>query len=149
MLEWQRDGYVISTDRARLDVGVIHAFLTTCYWANGVPRDVVEKSIKHSLNFGIYQGSEQVGFARVITDYATYAYLADVFVLPEHRGRHLAVWLVQVISEHPELQGLRRWGLLTKDAHELYERVGFVRVTDAAKYMEKTVPDIYRSSREP
>ena len=143
----QRDGYVISTDRARLDIDVIHAFLTTCYWAEGIPRDVVEKSIAHSLPFGIYANGAQAGFARVITDYATYAYLADVFVMPAHRGRHLAVWLVQVISEHPELQGLRRWGLLTKDAHQLYEKVGFVRVTDAARYMEKTFPKIYRSPR--
>lgn len=147
MLEWQRDGYVISTDRARLDIDVIHAFLTTCYWAEGIPRDVVEKSIAHSLPFGIYKNGAQVGFARVITDYATYAYLADVFVLPEHRGRHLAVWLVQVISEHSELQGLRRWSLLTKDAHDLYKKVEFVGLADASRYMEKTFPDIYRISR--
>jgi GNAT superfamily N-acetyltransferase len=146
MHEWRKDGYVISTDPARLDIDAIHGFLTTCYWAEGIPRAVVEKSIRHSLPFGIYQGKALAGFARIITDYATYAYIGDVFVIPEHRGKGLSVWLMQVITQHPELQGLRRWGLLTRDAHELYTKVGFVRVTDASRYMERTFPGIYRNT---
>jgi GNAT superfamily N-acetyltransferase len=105
-------GYVISTDPTRLDVSVIHEYLTRSYWAAGIPRSVVERAIAGSLCFGLYHGSDQVGFARIITDSATYAYLADVFVLEPHRGRGLAKWLMDVIIAHPALQGLRRWASL-------------------------------------
>ena len=129
-------GYEISTDPARLDLDVIHGFLREAYWSPGVSRAVVERSIEHSIPFGLYApGGAQVGFARVISDRAVFAYLGDVFVLPEHRGHGLGVWLVQTILEHPELQGLRRFHLATADAHGLYERFGF-RPADPAMEMD-------------
>lgn len=125
-IDCQRDGYEVSTDRDRLDLAVIHAFLRTSYWSPGVPRDVVERAITNSLPFGLYSPSgEQVGFARVVTDYATYAYIGDVFVSEEHRRRGLGKFLMSCVIEHPHLQGLRRWALATADAHELYRRYGF------------------------
>lgn len=150
--EWRRGNYLISTDKNRLDLKVIHGFLVRSYWAEGVPLDVVKKSIDHSLNFGVYReesgeqgaGSEQqVGFARVITDYATFAYISDVFILEEHRGLGLSKWLMEVIAEHPELQGLRMWVLFTRDAHGLYERTGFVRGERAERLMVKFSHDVY------
>ena len=124
--EWTRDGYVISTDPGRLDLDAIHAFLREAYWSPGVPRAVVERSIRHSLPFGLYDpGGRQAGFARAVTDRAVYAYLADVFVLDEHRGRGLGAWLVETVLAHPDLRGLRRIALATEDAHELYRRFGF------------------------
>src|ERR1700745_3172151 len=118
---WHRGDYSISPDRARLNIGLIHDFLSNeSYWATGRAREVVERSIENSLPFGIYKDNEQVGFARVVTDYATFAWVADVFVLPEHRGRGLSKWLMEVILAHPRLQGFRRWVLSTRDAHTLY-----------------------------
>src|SRR2546423_9954591 len=115
---WQRGEYSISTDRARLNLDLIHNYLSSeSYWASGRSRQVIERSIENSLPFGIYQGEEQVGFARIVTDYATFAWVADVFVVPEHRGRGLSKWLMEVIIAHPQLQGFRRWVLSTKDAH--------------------------------
>ncbi len=120
------DGYQLSTDPGRLDLDLVHDFLRTAYWSPGVPRGVVERSIRNSLPFGVYgPGDAQVGFARVVTDYAVFAYLGDVFVVPKHRSRGLGAWLVQAILDHPQLQGLRRWALATADAHELYARFGF------------------------
>jgi GNAT superfamily N-acetyltransferase len=120
------DGYEVDTDPARLDLDAIHGFLVTAYWSPGVAREVVERSIANSLNFGLYApDGRQAGFARVVSDRAVFAYLGDVFVLPEHRGRGLGVWLVETLLAHPELQGLRRWYLATADAHELYRRFGF------------------------
>jgi GNAT superfamily N-acetyltransferase len=128
--------YEISTDRARLDLDVIHRFLSTeAYWSPGVAREVVERSVEESMPFGIYRGDEQVGFARVVTDKATFAWLADVFVLSEHRGRGLSKLLVGTILEHPELRGLRRWMLGTADAHELYRRFGFSELRDVGRFM--------------
>jgi GNAT superfamily N-acetyltransferase len=125
------NGYEISTDDGRLDVGYVHTFLTGSYWSPGVTRGVVERAIAGSLCFGLYApGGGQAGFARVVTDRATFGYLADVFVGEEHRGRGLGVWLVQTVLGHPDLQGLRRWMLATADAHELYARFGFTRVDD-------------------
>jgi GNAT superfamily N-acetyltransferase len=139
--EWRRDEYLISTDRARLDVGLIHEFLSeSSYWAQGRPREVVERSIEHSLCFGLYHGERQVGFARVITDYATFAWIADVFVIEEFRGRGLAQWLCEVMLAHPELQRLRRWVLATKDAHELYRRTGFQELLRPERWMERHDP---------
>jgi GNAT superfamily N-acetyltransferase len=120
------NGYEISTDPARLDLDVIHGFLRTAYWSPGVERAVVEKAIRHSLVFGLYApDGAQVGFGRVVTDRAVFGYLADVFVLPDHRGQGLGVWLVETIVAHPDVQGLRRFILGTADAHGLYARFGF------------------------
>lgn len=138
--------YEISTDRARLDVALIHRWLSEdSYWAKGVPRDVVERSIENALCFGIYDGNgAQVGFARVITDKATFAYLADVFVLEAHRGRGLSKRLMQAIVHHRDLQGFRRWMLATRDAHTLYAQFGFGPVV-TERLMERVDPDIYAS----
>jgi len=140
--EWRRGEYLISTDRARLDVGLVHKFLSeSSYWATGRPREVVERSIEHSLAFGVYQeGERQIGFARVITDYATFAWIADVFIVDEFRGRGLGQWLSEVMISHPELQGFRRWVLATKDAHELYRRVGFLELKSPERWMERHDP---------
>jgi GNAT superfamily N-acetyltransferase len=128
--------YTISTDRARLDLDTIHRFLATeAYWSPGVARDVVERSIENSLCFGVYDGDEQVGFARVVTDGATFGWLADVFVVSGHRGRGLGKRLVAEILEHPELRGMRRWMLGTADAHELYRRFGFSELKDVGRFM--------------
>jgi GNAT superfamily N-acetyltransferase len=129
--------YTISTDRGSLDVDRIHRFLSTeAYWSPGVAREVVERSIENSLCFGVYApGGEQVGFARAVTDRATFAWLADVYVESEHRGRGLGKRLVAEVLEHPELQGLRRWMLGTADAHDLYRRFGFDAVKDVRRFM--------------
>ena len=124
---------------------VIYEFLTNCYWAKGIPRDVVARSIEHSLCFVIYHVSgEQVGFARVISDFATIAYLGDVFVLESHRGHGLSKWMMECIMQHPALQGLRRWILLTRDAHGLYSQFGFTPLESAERYMELRRPDVYK-----
>ena len=130
-------GYTISTDRGRLDLDRIHRFLSTeAYWSPGVPRDVVERSIENSICFGVYAADgEQVGFARVVTDRATFAWLADVYIESEHRGHGLGKRLVTEVLEHPELQGLRRWMLGTADAHELYRRFGFDGLKDVRRFM--------------
>jgi len=143
--EWQRGEYTISTEPARLDISLLHNYLsTTSYWAQGRTVEVVKRSIENSLCFGLYKigaaHPEQVGFARVVTDYATFAWLADVFVLAESRGQGLAKWLLEVIVSHPELQGLRRWLLATKDAPELYRRFGFAELNDPARWMERLEP---------
>jgi GNAT superfamily N-acetyltransferase len=142
-MDWTLSGYTISTDPNRLDRRVIHAFLADSYWARGIPRDVLDRAIANSLCFGVYEGALQVGFARVITDKATYAYLADVFVLESHRGKGLGKWLVQVILGHPELSGLRRWALVTRDAHGLYARHGFTALPHPERHMEISDPDVY------
>jgi len=137
IVEFQRGEFVVSTDRTRLDLDVIHGFLTNSYWAKGIPRERVALSIEHSLCFGVYDGSgAQVGFARVITDFATYAYIADVFVLDSHRGRGLGKSLMESITQHPALQGFRRWSLSTKDAHRLYAQFGFTPLNFPDRYME-------------
>jgi GNAT superfamily N-acetyltransferase len=124
--EFERDEFVISTDPARFDLDVIHHFLANeAYWSRGVAREKVVRQLQHSLCFGIFSGAEQVGFARAITDFTTFAYLADVFVLRPYRGRGLGKWLISCMLAHPELQGLRRWTLNTQDAHGLYQRYGF------------------------
>jgi GNAT superfamily N-acetyltransferase len=137
VLEVSRDGYTISTDKARLDVTAIHDFLSrSSYWAQGRPRAVVEASIEHSLCFGVYAGMEQVGFARVVTDYCTFAWWCDVFIVEAHRGHGLGKWLVECMAGHPTLQGLRRVVLATRDAHELYRRYGgFETLPEPGKWM--------------
>lgn len=145
--EWTRDGYTVSNDPGRLQMDVIHPFLAGSYWAAGIPREIVARSIAGSLSFGVYHGGQQVGFARVISDRATFAYVADVFVLEAHRGRGLARWMMQCILETPELQGLRRWLLVTRDAHQLYHNVGFVTVERPDGFMEIVRRDIYRRDK--
>ena len=142
--EFRRGEFLISTDPARHDLDVIYNFLTNCYWAKGIPRDVVARSIEHALCFGVYDGSgAQVGFARVVSDFATVAYLGDVFVLESHRGRGLSKWMMECILQHPALQNLRRWILLTRDAHELYRKYGFTALKSPDRYMELHRPDVY------
>lgn len=144
IVEFHRGDFVVSTDPARLNLDVIHDFLTHCYWARGIPRQTVARSIEHSLCFGIYDGSgTQVGFGRVITDFATVAYLGDVFVLQSHGGRGLSKFMMDCIMQHPALQGLRRWILLTRDAHGLYKNFGFTPLKSAERYMELHRPDVY------
>ena len=140
---WRRDEFEISDDRSRLDITLIHEFLTTeSYWAVGRDVETVERSIENSLPFGVYKDDEQVGFARVLTDYATFAWIADVFVLNEHRGRGLSKWLMEVILAHPKLQGFRRWVLATKDAHELYRKFGFQELKRPERWMERPDPNM-------
>jgi GNAT superfamily N-acetyltransferase len=138
-----RDGYTISNDPARLDIDAIHAYLTTSYWAKGIPREKVARSLLHSMGFGLYApDAAQVGFARVISDWTTYAYFCDVYVLEAHRGRGLGVWLMETVLAYPELQGIRRLSLTTRDAHGLYEKFGFAR-TEFGRFMDITIPDVY------
>jgi len=142
---WKHPGgeFEISTDPSRIDIPLVHRFLTSSYWAKGIPETTVRRSIEGSLCFGVYRGSRQVGFARVISDYATFAYLADVFVVEDFRGRALAVWLMQCIVDHPELQGLRRWSLVTRDAHRLYRKFGFRELSAPERWMERHNPHVY------
>lgn len=144
--EAAKESYLISTDKTKLDIDTIyHYLMQESYWAQGIPKAVVEKSITNSLCFGLYEESKQIGFARLVTDKATFAYLADVFVLPDHRGKGLSKWLMQTIHAHPELQTLRRWMLGTRDAHSLYEQFGWTRFTEAIsqRFMQKHNPDVY------
>jgi GNAT superfamily N-acetyltransferase len=139
-------GYEITTDASRFDLEVIHQFLSEeSYWARGIPRETVARSIRNSLGFAIIEQSSraQVGFARVTTDRATFAYLADVFVLPAHRGRGLSKWLMSVIVAHPDLQGLRRWMLATLDAHALYTGFGFEPLNQPERFMLRYFPEVY------
>jgi GNAT superfamily N-acetyltransferase len=129
-------GIVVSSDPSRLDLDVIHVFLSKAYWALGIDRDIVARSIEHSLCFGAFDGNRQVGFARVISDRATYAYVCDVFVLESHRGRGVGKRLMASIMSHPELQGLRRWTLFTRDAHGLYRQYGFGEGRHPERFME-------------
>lgn len=142
--EWQRGEFRVSDRREDLDLDVIHGFLRESYWSPGIPRALVERAIAGSLCFGLYRGSAQLGFARVVSDRATFAYLADVFVLPGARGLGLGRWLVDCILAHPDLQGLRRWMLATTDAHGLYAQVGFTPLSAPDKLMERLDPDVYR-----
>jgi len=134
---------VVTTDRQRLDLDVIHGFLTTAYWSRGVPREIVARSMEHSLCFGAFDGDRQVGFARVISDRATYAYVCDVFALESERGRGVGKSLMAAIRAHPALQGLRRWTLATRDAHGLYRQFGFGAPAHPERQMEVLVPDPY------
>jgi GNAT superfamily N-acetyltransferase len=136
--EWRKEGFVITTERSRLNVEFIHHFLSTqAYWALGRSFDVVQRAIENSLNFGVFDGHQQIGFARVVTDFATFAWIADVFIIEQYRGHGLGVWLIEVITSHPQLQGFRRWILATRDAHELYRRFGFNDLANPQRYMEK------------
>lgn len=137
----------ISTDKSLLNVPLIHNFLSQSYWAKNIPLATVEKSIENSMCFGLYINStkQQIGFARMITDNTTFAYLADVFILPEHQGQGLSKWLMEHIIEHPQLQGLRRIVLVTADAHGLYQQFGFTELTNPERFMHKHQPNIYKN----
>lgn len=135
--------YSVTADRSRIDVDAVHAFLTRSFWARGIAKALVEKSIEHSLCFGVFDGPAQVAFARVVTDYATYAYLCDVYVLEEYRGRGLGKWMIDFVMTHPELQGVRRFQLVTRDAHGLYSRFGFKTPDNPERHMEIFRDGIY------
>lgn len=149
MAEWRRDDYRLTDETAGVDVDAVHAFLSGSYWASGIPREVVARSVEHSLNVSLWfappaAAAAQVGFARVVTDFATVAYLADVYVLEAHRGRGLSTWMMEVVAAHPRLQGLRRWILLTRDAHGLYAKTGWTPIAKPDRWMEKWDPGVYR-----
>lgn len=140
-MQWRRGDYLISTERERLDWDVIHNYISKeSYWGRGRSPERVRRSVENSLPFGIYRGERQVGFARVVTDYATFAWIADVFVLEEFRGQGLSKWLMEVMLSHPELQGFRRWVLATKDAHGLYRQFGFSELLKPERWMERHDP---------
>ena len=143
------DGYRTTSDPDRIDVDVVHAFLARSYWAAGIPRQVVERSVRNSLCVALLDPADRlVGFARAVTDRATFAYLCDVFVLEEHRGRGLGHHVVDTLLAHPDLQGLRRLNLVTRDAHALYARKGFRAVAHPDRYMERLDPDVYKRLAE-
>ena len=141
-----KDGYEIDDNPARLDLDVVHGFVAGSYWAGGVPRDVVARSVANSLNLGLYQGESQVGFTRAVTDRATFAWVCDVFVLPGHRGRGLGHWMIETLRAHPDMAGLRRLMLATADAHQVYADCGFTSLGDPDSYMEirHSASDLYR-----
>jgi len=147
-MNWQLNEFSISTDKHLLNLEYIHDYLSNqSYWAGGIPLEVVKNSIDGSLCFGIYEGEKQIGFARVITDMATFGWLADVFVDEAYRGRGLSKWLVEVILSHPGLAGLRRMMLGTLDAHSLYAKYGFTPLTSPERFMQIHWPDVYKKAQ--
>ncbi len=141
--EWRQGEYTINTEKARIDLAFVHDFLKRSYWAREIPVEIVRHSIENSLCFGLYEAEKQIGFARVVTDYATFAYLCDVFVIENKRGRGLSKWLMETVMAHPEVQNLRRWLLATKDAHGLYGQYGFTSLDAPAVFMQRHAPDVY------
>ena len=145
--EVRQDEYLISTDTSLLDIAMIHDYLSMrSYWAANIPKEIVERSIANSLCFGLYQQEKQIGFARLMTDKATFAYLADVFILEDYRGKGLSKWLIKTIQAHPELQGLRRWMLGTRDAHGLYEQFGWTVLDEDTRkrFMQRHNKEVYQ-----
>lgn len=142
-------GYWLSTDKHQLNLDFIHQFLRITHWATNIPREVVERAIANSLCFGLFQNETQVGFARVVTDYATFAYVADVFISEPHRGLGLSRWMIRQILVHPDLQGLRKITLHTSKAHDIYRDVGFAPISTPNNWMEIHIPDIYSREQEP
>lgn len=138
MEEWQRGSFTISTDKSRINLAVVHAALTHSYWAAGIDVPTVQRAIDHALCFGMYNDRQQIGFARVITDYTRFAYLSDVFVLEAYQGQGLGTWLIQVIIDYPPLEGVWRWMLATRDAHSLYAKVGFTELVEPSRWMMRT-----------
>ena len=139
-----KDGFSISMEKEKMDIDLIHSFLNRTYWAEGISKEIIRRSIEGSMCFGVFENDKQVGFARMITDKATFAYLADVFIIEEYRGRGLSKWLMQVIMSHPDLQGLRRMILATKDAHGLYKQFGFTPLINVDRWMHILDPDVYK-----
>ena len=146
-MEWKRDGFTVSTEKKKLDRTAIHEFLRSSYWARGISRELVDRSIDNSLCFGLYEGDRLIGFARVISDYATFGYLSDVFVVESHRGRGLATWFMETVMAHPDLRGIRRWMLATADAHRLYRKIGFTELSRPERIMEKLLSNPYGAGR--
>jgi GNAT superfamily N-acetyltransferase len=142
-MNWTRGEFSISCDPDKQDLDVIHGFLSRSYWSNGIPKDIVKRSIAGSLCFALLHREKQIGFARVISDFATIAYLGDVFVLEEYRGQGLSKWMMECVSAHPDLQGLRRWMLATSDAHGLYAQFGFTALSKPQLFMERHNPKVY------
>lgn len=143
--ERTRGAYTVTTDPARLDLAAVHDFLVHAYWCEGVPRELLARAFANSLCFSLLtEGSRQVGLARVCTDSATFAYLMDVYVLPDHRGQGLGRWLIECVMDHPRLAGLRRFSLITRDAHGLYSPFGFRPLAHPERHMEIVKPDLYR-----
>jgi len=141
--------YRISTQKEEMNIAFIHQFLSNCYWAKGIPVDTVQKAVEGALPFGVFKGDEQVGFARVITDGATFAYLADVFIDDAHRGLGLSKMLMEAVMAHPQLQGLRRFVLVTRDAHGLYEQFGFTPINNPELWMQVHRPNVYEGPLSP
>jgi N-acetylglutamate synthase-like GNAT family acetyltransferase len=142
-MEWTKAEFSVTCDPDKQDLDVIHGFLNQSYWANGIPKETVRRSLQGSLCFALLHQGKQVGFARVISDFATVAYLGDVFVLQGYRGRGLSQWLMECVSSHPNLQGLRRWLLATSDAHGLYAKYGFTALNKPQLFMERHDPNVY------
>jgi GNAT superfamily N-acetyltransferase len=143
-MESEKDEYLISTDKSRLQIDLIHSFLESeSYWAQSRTREQTEIAIKNSICFGVYNRNRQIGFARVVSDRATFAYIGDVFIMEEFRGRGLSKWLMETIIAHRDLQGLRRWLLATRDAHGLYEQFEFAALRAPERWMERIAPDAY------
>ncbi|MBN2354549.1 GNAT family N-acetyltransferase [candidate division KSB1 bacterium] len=148
-MEYFRDHFRITTDKSRMDIDAIHRMLLGTYWGGNLPRNILEASMRSSLCWGLFEGDRQIGFARVISDYTTFAYLCDVVIDESYRKRGLGAWLLQCILEHPQLQGLRRWMLSTLDAHELYKKLGFRPLTKPEKFMEIYHPEVWDLKSEP
>ena len=142
-IQWERGDFTISTDPARIQLDVVHGYLRNAYWCKGISIDVVRDSISHSLPFGLYKEETQIGFARVISDFSTIAYLGDLFIIDNYQGAGLGKWLTESIMAHPDLQGLRRWILLTLDAHGLYEQYGFTKIKSPERWMERWDSKVY------
>ena len=143
-IRWTKEKYLITTDAAAVDIDAVHRYLSIeSYWAKGIPRETVARAVQHSLCFSLLHEGALIGFARVTSDCATVAYVGDVFVLPPHRGKGLAKWLMECVTSHPDLQGLRRWMLATADAHGLYAQFGFTPMKAPDRWMEKHDPDVY------
>jgi GNAT superfamily N-acetyltransferase len=142
--DWTDGDLLITDDRSLLDLDVIHGFLKGSYWSEDIPRDLLQRAIDNSIPVGLYRSGKQIGFARVVTDRATFAYLADVFILESHRGRGFSKQLMRVVMSHPELRNLRRWHLVTRDAHGLYGQFGFSELRDASRHMEIHVSSAYK-----
>ena len=143
-MDFTKDGFYISTKNEKMDIELIHSFLNRSYWAEGISKEIIRRSVEGALCFGVFENARQVGFARMITDRATFAYLADVFIIEEYRGLGLSKWLMEFILAHPDLQGLRRMMLATRDAHELYKRFGFTPLNNVDRWMHIHDPDVYK-----
>jgi len=145
-MDFTKDRFYISTENEKMDIELIHSFLSRSYWAEGISKEIITRSVEGALCFGVFENDKQVGFARMITDRATFAYLADVFIIEEYRGLGLSKWLMEVIMAHPDLQGLRRMMLATRDAHELYKKFGFTPLNNVDRWMHIQNPDVYKRS---
>ncbi len=143
-MDFTKDRFYISTEKEKMDIDLIYSFLTRSYWAEGISKEIVTRSIEGALCFGVFENDKQVGFARMITDRATFAYLADVFIIEEYRGVGLSIWLMDVIMVHPDMQGLRRMMLSTRDAHDLYKKFGFTQLNNVDRWMHIQNPDVYK-----